>query len=151
MIISPLVGFSRLYDEFYDYDGLNQLSHLANNPQWQTYEYVTWLIVAASAGISISVGYRLWKIHFRESVRFAILALWLIGPLDNVLHYMSIFFIFDIFDMNDTFVNDAFAEMIGSTIGSCIVAGIWTAYLKRSVRVKNTYTGHYIQANEVKL
>jgi len=32
-------------------------------------------------------------------------------------------------------------EMIGTLIAGCIASGIWTAYLMRSKRVKNTYYG----------
>lgn len=88
----------------------------------------------ASASVSFSAGYRLWKIHFPEAVRFAILALWLAGPQGNVLYVILAITIF-----GSKAGGDAIAQMVGGTISSFIVAGIWTAYLMRSFRVKNTY------------
>ncbi|HMN14365.1 MAG TPA: DUF2569 family protein [Bellilinea sp.] len=131
-ILGPLSGFGKLSNEFRD--ALEQFPQLAGNSQWQNYKQMSWLIFTASAAISFSAGYRLWKIHFPESVRFAILALWLAGPLGNILYMASAFFIF-----GDNVGGNVIAEMIGGTIASCVAAGIWTAYLMRSVRVRNTY------------
>lgn len=131
-ILGPLLGFSQLSNELGA--AMREFPQLANNAQWQNYTQVSWLIFTASASVSFAAGYRLWKIHFPESVRFAILALWLAGPLGNVLYVTSAITIF-----GSKAGGDAIAQMVGGTISSFIVAGIWTAYLMRSVRVKNTY------------
>ncbi|MBN9462394.1 MAG: DUF2569 family protein [Burkholderiales bacterium] len=135
-ILSPLSGFGKLSSEFRD--ALEQFPQLAGNSQWQNYKLMSWLIFTTSAVISFSAGYRLWKAHFNESVRFAILALWLAGPLANILYMASAFLIF-----GDSVGGNATAKMIGGTIASCVAAGIWTAYLMRSVRVRNTYNLPY--------
>lgn len=131
-ILGPLSGFGKLSNEFRD--ALEQFPQLAGNSQWQNYKQMSWLIFTVSAAISFSAGYRLWKIHFPESVRFAILALWLAGPLGNVFYIVIAYLIF-----GDNLGGSVFAEMIGGTIASCVAAGIWTAYLMRSDRVRNTY------------
>jgi hypothetical protein len=132
MIVGPLFGFGQIANEFRD--ASEKFPQLASNSQWQNYKQVSWIIFTASAAISFAAGYRLWKIHLQESVRFAIIANWLVGPLQNVLYIVSATIIF-----GTRASVAAIAQMITSVIISCISAGIWTAYLMRSVRVKNTY------------
>ena len=132
MILWPLIYFGILSNEFHDAE--KQFPQLINNAQVVKFKQVSWLIFAAQVAISFSAGYRLWKIHFSESVRFAILALWLSGPLGNFMYLIAIAFIFGL-----QAGTDALPEMLGGILGPCIHASIWTAYLMRSLRVKNTY------------
>lgn len=132
MFLGPLMGFGKLSSEFSD--ALEQYPQLADNVQWQNYRQLSWLIFAATASVSFAAGYRLWQIHSAESVRFAIVALWLIGPTGNVLHIASATAIF-----GSLLGQHELAQMIGGTVASCVVAGSWTTYLLRSHRVKNTY------------
>jgi len=132
MIFGPLFQLGNISNEFRD--ALEKYPQLAGNSQWQNYKQVSWIIFMASASISFAAGYRLWKIHRPESVRFAIIANWLVGPLQNALYIVFAAIIF-----GTRSGGDAIAQMITSVIISCISAGIWTAYLIRSVRVKNTY------------
>jgi hypothetical protein len=133
MILGPLLGASKLSHGFSD--TLKQFPQLANNAPLENYKQVSWLIFAVSASVSFAAGYRLWKIHFPKSVRFAVLALWLAGPLSNVLYAISAIAIFGSSNVR----GDAIVQIIMVTILSVIAAGIWTAYLMRSVRVRNTY------------
>lgn len=133
MVLGPIVGFGRLSGEFRE--AAEKYPQLAYSPEWKAYVNVSWLIFSAAAAMSFSAGYRLWKIHEVASVRFAIFILWLAGPLSNVLYVLAAAAIF-----GTNADGNAFAEMIGGVVGSCIVAGIWTTYLKRSHRVKNTYS-----------
>jgi len=132
MILGPLLGLGALLNEFST--AVEQLPQLANNAKWQDYQQISWLIYTVSVAISFSAGYRLWKIHFPESVRFAIISQWLAGPLTYVLHQISGIVMFDMIPDGDTI-----ARMVGGTIAAVIGAGIWTAYLMLSVRVRNTY------------
>ena len=132
MVLGPLAGLGKLMNEFQDAE--RQFPQLITNPQWLNYKQFSWLILTIAAALSISAGYRLWKIHFSESVRFAILALWLSGPLGNFLYFTAAVIVFG----SQTMAN-ALPEMLGGILGSCIAAGIWTAYLMRSIRVQNTY------------
>jgi len=131
-IIGPLWGFSELSTYFRK--SVEEFPRLASNARWQNYEHASWLIFTASAVISFAGGLRLWKTHLPESVRFAIIALWLAGPLANVLYIVSAIIIFG-GNVNGHFI----AQMVGGIISSVIGASIWTAYLMRSVRVRNTY------------
>ena len=132
MILWPLIGLGKLSNEFYDTE--RQLPQLVNNAQWSNYKQISWLIFAALVAIRFSAGYRLWKIHFSESVRFAILALWLSGPLGDFMYFVALVLIFGL-----QVSANGLPEMLGGILGSSIGAGIWTAYLMRSLRVKNTY------------
>lgn len=132
MALGPLIGFGRLSNEFRD--SLERYPQLAQSSEWRTYEQASWLIFAVTVAIGISAGYRLWKIHAPDSVRFAILALWLIGPVTTILYFLPLVILF-----GSQAAAKALPEAIGSFVASCIVAGIWTAYLTRSVRVGNTY------------
>lgn len=138
-ILGPLIGLGKMSNEFRD--AVEQFPQLADNAQWQNYKQISWLIFTASSVISFSAGYRLWKIHFPESVRFAILALWLAGPLGNVLYVIAAVVIF-----GNNAGGDVVTQMIGGILSSVITAGIWTAYLSKSQRVRNTYQ---YQVNEV--
>jgi hypothetical protein len=113
---------------------LTQFPQLANSAKWQNYMLVSWLIVTAAVAICFVAGYRLWKIHFPETVRFAIFVLWIAGPLGNILNIISAIVIF-----GSNAGSGFFTQMVAGTISSAIGAGIWTAYLMRSVRVRNTY------------
>jgi hypothetical protein len=141
MIINPLLGFGSLSNEFHD--ALELFPQLENNTQLKNYKQVAWLILAALASTSFAAGYRLWKIHCPESVSFAILAIWLVGPLGHVLYmifiggYLDIIFTATHFSSNVR--GHIIDKMFTDTIFSVMAAGIWTAYLMRSVRVKNTY------------
>lgn len=132
MILGPLMGLGNLSGEFKTM--VEQYPELAANPQWQRYERVTWYVYIITALISFSAGYRLWKIHVPESVHFAIVALWLAGPVGNLMYGLSAAYVFD-----ENIFQSGASELLSGLIGSALAAGVWTAYLLRSVRVKNTY------------
>jgi len=130
MIVGPLSGLFRISHELRN--AIETYPQLADNTQWQNYKVVAWIIFTSSAVISFVAGYRLWRIHNRESVRFAIIANWIEGPLQNIFYIISAGIIFDI--------GVGLSQLIiKRVIISCIGAGIWTAYLLLSDRVKNTY------------
>lgn len=131
MILGPLLGLGGLHNEFSE--AIKQFPHIETNSQWQTYKQISWTIFAATAGINIAAGFRLWKIHAPESVNFAIISIWLAGPLGHICYVAAAYFI----------LGEAASKTILlifiSTISSCLIAGLWTIYLMRSIRVKNTY------------
>lgn len=129
-ILGPLVGFGRMAEEFEMAE--KQFPSLLNNPVWHQYKQLCWTIFAATVAIGVSAGYRLWKIHVKESVRFAIIALWIIGP---VAHIVPIVVIGVCFRVNANTID----KVLPSFIVSIMSAGLWTGYLIYSVRVKNTY------------
>lgn len=92
MLFAPATGLERLTNEFQDAE--KKFPLLAGNTQWVHYKQVSWLIFAVTVAVGFSAGYRLWKIHAAESVRFAILALWVSGPLGNFLYLVATLLIF---------------------------------------------------------
>ncbi len=132
MIISPLSDYNILANGFRE--ASQKSSVLTSTQQWQYYKQASWLIFAISAAIKYSAGYRLWKTHQPESVSFAILALWLSFPIAYIASSISEVLIFNL-NINDALISGMY---IGATI-QILIAGFWTAYLMRSVRVKNTY------------
>jgi hypothetical protein len=132
MILEPIVGFFGLSK--FARNVIGQSPQLAYYEQWQNYKQTALMIFVVSAAVSISSGYRLWKMHIPESVNFAIIALWLVGPLSAILHFVTISIIFRGSDFSYNI-----APFIIEILFSLIAAGIWMAYLMRSVRVKNTY------------
>lgn len=132
MILSPLSVIQRFINEFSKTEKI--YPQLVVNAQWLQYKQISWLIIVFSIAFSFTAGYRLWKFHFPNSVLFAIIALWISGPLGNLLHTVTAIALF-----GSQALSVALPEMFGGIIGSCIGAGIWTAYLVRSSRVKNTY------------
>ena len=135
-LVAPLLGYGKHTNEFSD--ALKQSPQLATNAQFQSYKLASEIIIAVSALISFAAGLQLWRVHFPETVRFAILALWLSWPLGKILNLTSAVWIYRETASRGN-IETMILTMLGSTFTSCVVAGIWTAYLIRSVRVKNTY------------
>lgn len=89
-----------------------------------------WIIFLIVAALSIYGGLRLWRDRSPAAVRTAIIILWIYSPIAAV----------------DLLIARAFLEgrvpwpNAVITIGmNLAIAAVWTAYLKRSRRVRNTY------------
>ena len=139
---APMYGFGKLTLEFSE--SIKQFPHLATNAQFLNYKQYSFIIFAASALISFAAGIQLWRVHFPESVRFAILAIWLSVPFAKILNLAAALWIYREI-AGPSKIEEMILTMLGSTFSSCVVAGIWTAYLLRSARVKNTYNLPYNQ------
>ena len=133
---APMYGFGKLTQEFSE--SIKQFPHLATNEQFLNYKQSSFVIFAASALISFASGLQLWRVHFPESVKFAILAIWLSVPFAKVLNLAAALWIYREIASRSK-IEEMILTMLGSEVSSCVVAGIWTAYLLRSSRVKNTY------------
>jgi hypothetical protein len=78
----------------------------------------------------MTAGYKLATVHRPASVRFAVVSLWLIGPMAGLAHLFT----------RPSFMNRLqSAEIAGALTGLTLQASIWTAYLLRSKRIKNTF------------
>lgn len=109
------------------------------------FEQVIWLLFWPPTAIGIFAGYKLYKTHSPESVRFATLALWISGPLGSSVLSLSFLYIafYDRDFSKSVVISDLVDELLTGVawplVGSCLLATAWTLYLKRSVRVRNTY------------
>jgi len=133
-ILGPLTGFSQMTSAF---DAEIQRFHeLTYNTSWRLFTQISWVVFSITAALSILGGYGLWKIHTPESVRVAIIILWAIGPVRQLFYFLAAMSIFGEYAAN---------SMISGIIQPVIIAAIWSLYLSRSVRVKNTY--YYNRSN----
>lgn len=131
MILSPLLSLGRLEIELTTAERL--YPYLSRRTSWSHYKIVSWGILAVAIVVSFAAGYRLWKSHRPETIKFTIWSLWLIWLIPLFIDLIA-----GILILNASLAVTApgyLKVIISSTIG----AGLWTWYLKKSVRVKNTY------------
>lgn len=132
MVITPVSGFLGYYLEIQSLGSQDPL--LASDPIWAPLQtYAWWSILLLSVLIFIA-GYRLWQVHTKQSVRFAIFVFWVIGPLELLATALSLKFVLGVVPL------DLIAEEFPSVMMQYyIFAAIWTLYLLLSRRVNNTY------------
>lgn len=128
MFLAPLVFLTQTYSSLQDIATHQPI--LASNPLWYRYKAIVWTLTFIAVTTSIAGGYRLWKVHRPSSVWVAAMALWVCGPGATAIGVMVAFLTLKAVHPNllDV-VNKAF-----------VWAAIWTGYLYRSIRVKNTYS-----------
>jgi hypothetical protein len=131
-ILGPFVGLGQMIDEFDTTE--KAFPQLVANAAWLQYKRITWGVFVVTAAISIAAGYRLWKVHVQQSVRFAILALWLVGPVGYIVQMLV-----TVVSFGSRAMGHVGPKMIMGLLVSSMGAALWTAYLRRSRRVKNTY------------
>ena len=112
-----------------------QADSLANptileNSSWLINTSTFWIIFLFVAALSIYGGLRLWRDRSPAAVRTAIVILWIYSPVAAA----------------DLLIARAFVEgrvpwpnAVLTIATNLAIAGIWTAYLMRSRRVRNTY------------
>ena len=108
---------------------------LLTDLRWSRYRHKSCAIGSASAALSMTAGVRLWLIHRRNSVHFAILASWAMMPVASHLDAVSIWAIYGPKD-----AAASLPRMLQSSLISTLSAGLWTEYLMLSKRVRNTYS-----------
>jgi hypothetical protein len=129
-VLGPLMNAGRINADLHSAE--SQYPHLATMASWQTYKAATWLTFFGMSAVSIWAGYGLAKGREWSVVRRAKISLWIVGPLATiVLAVMLPAMIFGGINLDP--------ELVGSFIGSALVAAIWTMYLSKSRRVRATY------------
>lgn len=131
MILWPLIQMGSLSNGFRE--AIENMPELAIDKEWLLYKQVSWLIFIISSTVSFSAGYKLWKLHLPESVHYANYSLWLSGPGAQIGYSFSALVIFKLP------LEKAAIAMVPLIVMSILLTGVWVAYLKFSVRVKNTY------------
>lgn len=132
MFIGPLRTIGGVMDSI----GTAEMNYpaLINLPAWGNYKTACWIMVIATCAAMIWAGNGLRKHHIPASVSACICILWA-TPIASI--------------STDYFAAAAFLDMsAGDYFGresltvlaqGIICAAVWTAYLKMSKRVKNTY------------
>ena len=91
---------------------------------------VDWVSSGAYCIVSVTAGLFLYLYRQFQTIDIVVFCLWLSGPLNIILTMALSKYLFD---------NSNFSPFIGALLRSVLYAAIWTAYLRRSRRVKNTY------------
>lgn len=133
LVLTPLFGTARTYGAIASTEQL--YPQLVGTAIWSQIKTATWLFFAAQAGLLFSAGWRLAYRFVPGSVRYAIAMLWIAGP---TLTLLSLVVIGAISGAN-VFAQPEGGQALGGVFGGIISAGLWTAYLIRSRRVRNTY------------
>lgn len=131
MVFGPLLGAGKIGGGFMGAE--QQTPELKTWTQYNTYKSATWVVFLAFAALSFYGGLGLASGTEWSVVRRAKIILWIIGPVSLLVMSVLLPIVFIGTEAVDS------ARFIGSLIGSAIGVGIWTAYLNKSKRVRNTY------------
>jgi len=137
MIFGPLLGAVRLDSSFVAAEFQYRL--LSKLPEWATYKTAAWSAFWGTSLFTFYAGWRLAYTRRATAVTTAIIALWTAGPaMTLVINILLPALIFGKAELPSSDVSTLF--------GSALMAGIWTAYLLRSKRVKVRYVDGLIPA-----
>jgi hypothetical protein len=131
VVLGPLSGIGRTYGELAAAE--SEYPALAQIAEWSSFKTVEWVALLIFCAISIYGGLGLAAKRTPDAVSKAKLVLWFNYPLSIIVTAMII---------PATMIPDSgkqAAMAVPSLFGSLIAVAIWTAYLNRSKRVKNTY------------
>jgi Protein of unknown function (DUF2569) len=109
----------------------------ALTPEFATLHTVSWTTYGISTAIQFGVGILMWRRLKASSVKIAIASLWFCGLVLSVAGHFTALALIDA---------DFAASDLKSFIVPIVSITVWTAYLLRSVRVKNTYDFHGLKA-----
>ena len=131
LVLGPLLGAGRISADFIGAE--DQYPALRTLAQWQTHKTVTWwtffliVLVSTYAGWGLATG-RTWSV-----VKRAMWSLWIAGPIGALVLGVAI----PLATLGDSAAGDV--RFVGGILASLTAAGIWTAYLAKSKRVRATY------------
>ena len=128
---TPVMGFRNLYYDFIVSSRV--LPALETNPAWAQYRMAAWIIFGIMCFFCFAAGYALWRIKKPMTIQLTIGVIWLVGSFIPVIQAAAASAIFH-FDFTQTI-----KPFYIVTATSAVQCAIWTGYLLRSVRVKNTY------------
>lgn len=131
LALGPLLGAGRINADFMMAE--RQYPNLGSLAEWYAFKRATWWAFAVVAAISIYGGWGLVSSRDWSVVNRAKVILWLTGPIASIV--LAIFIPLAVFGKTEA----GDPQFIGAFIASVIAASIWTAYLSKSKRVRNTY------------
>jgi hypothetical protein len=131
VVLGPLFNAARINGDLLDAE--RQYPQLSTMPAWLGYKSGTWITYFAITALSVWAGVGLYRQRGWSAVRRAKIILWIIGPAASIV--LGVLLPIVCFGRSAA----GEAEFVGSLIASVLVASIWTAYLARSKRVRNTY------------
>lgn len=114
---------------------------LVGSPGWQEYQFWMWLAVASSSVLSIGASMRLLNGKSWEDVERVSTIIWVIGPCSAVVvHALIPFWMHSAEKLMYDYIGLTGAPLIGAILGGGLFSLIWTSYLYKSTRVRNTYS-----------
>lgn len=132
MVLSPLAIFGRISAEIQEAE--TQFPNLLNLPVWSQMKEISWIFGVIQGVLLVGAGFILWKTRLKSTPKRATMMLWIGGPLTTFMGLLAIAYV-----SKQPLADVINHEALGSILASCISALIWSIYLARSVRVKNTY------------
>lgn len=127
----PVTGYWDRYRYFVR--TVRYMPALLAHPAWLNYRNGVWILFGISCVISIAAALALWRYHRPVSVWLALAAVWLTGPLLPVMetalasHCLALDYV------------QAIKPFAIAIVTSAVVSLLWSGYLLRSVRVRQTY------------
>lgn len=131
LVIGPLLSIGRLHVDFFSIE--QAYPAVTQTIEWASFKTAQWTALLVFCAISIYGGLYLARNRTPIAVSRAKLALWFNYPISVIV--MGV--IIPVMMIPDS--GKTAAEAIPVLIASLIAVGLWTAYLNRSKRVKNTY------------
>ena len=131
-LVSPAWSAINVYRELYTGDA----AYLPDTPMLSQVKSFGWALIAVRAALGLFAAWRLVMVQNWRSVQIAIVCIWLISLGGAIAEYVGISTI------TGASISDLMAENGPRAFLQAIGFGlIWTAYLLKSERVKNTYRG----------
>lgn len=138
MVVVPLVSIAWLMSH------LAIMKHLypslVGTSGWDQYLLWMWLAVGGAAGLSIYASLRLLDGKTARDVEAVCTMLWVIGPVAAiVIHGLIPYLMHSAELLKFDYIGPTGAPLIAPIIGGTLFSLVWTSYLNRSRRVRNTY------------
>lgn len=102
-------------------------------PKWEAFKAGMWCAEALIALLSAYAGWELLRVRRWSAVRQAIVVLWLTGPVGSFVMGYAI----PLLTLRESSAGQPLFIM--SMLASFVGATVWTVYLLKSKRVRNTY------------
>ncbi|HEX5183543.1 MAG TPA: DUF2569 family protein [Allosphingosinicella sp.] len=130
MALGPVVGIASTFGDLSQVEQANPL--LAASAGWGIVKTVLWILTLIQVAMMVFTGWRLNRDYRRSTVKFAIVMLWVMGPVWSVVTLAAIALL-----MNSNPIATASSPL---TLARPVIWALaWTLYLVMSRRVANTY------------
>lgn len=130
-VVGPLLCAGQINSGFTEAEG--QYQALTSIAAWGAFKRATWFAFCCISALSIYGGLGLAQGRDWSVVKRAKVILWITGPAATLLMGLVIP------AMSFGNIDAADGQILGPFIASVMVAALWTGYLSKSKRVRNTY------------
>lgn len=131
LVLGPVIGAIRIGADFLGAE--SRYPVLQALPMWEDFKAAMWCAEAVIAALSLWAGWGLMRGAHWAVVRRAVLVVWVTGPVGTLVMGYAI----PLLTLGESSARQPL--FIGSLFASLLGAGVWTAYLLKSRRVRNTY------------